>query len=172
MFTRKRLTQILYVLTLTILPLLFITSPGQSVNHWSSSDVTVKSSSWLDGKGVQVYRSRQCVELATRLYTAKNWGTLNNIYSSRPADKKIVFKKNSKGHVPVSGDVILESGGSYGHVAVVDKVKGKQIHAVEQNAAASGRKIYVMKGESRTITGAYSGRSVKGFLHSKVNKNR
>lgn len=128
---------------------------------------------WLRGKGVDVLRGRQCTELATRLYQARGWGSLSNIYGLRPGrlyGGKIVFHRNGSGYVPVPGDVLVELGGSYQHVAVVDRVTRKAIHTVEQNAVPSGRHIYRWNGKS--AFGAYGPRHVGGFIHSRRNPFR
>lgn len=122
---------------------------------------------WLGGKGVDVLRGRQCTELATRLYGARRWGSLNNIYGMRPGrvyDRKLVFHRNGSGYLPVPGDVLVELGGSYQHVAVVNQVTRKAIHTVEQNAVPSGRHLYGWNG--KRAVGAYGPRHVGGFIHS------
>lgn len=136
-----------------------------------SSGAMVSGHSWLKGRGVDAVRGRQCVELATRLYGRNRWGSLNNIYglrSGRVYDHKIRFYRNGSGYVPVAGDVLVELGGSYQHVAVVDRVTRKAIFTVEQNAAASGRHAYGWNG--RTARGAYGPRHVGGFIHSSRNR--
>ena len=75
---------------------------------------------------------------------------------------------NGGGYVPVPGDLIVENGTSsnaYGHVAVVDRVSGGSVYAVEQNAGASGRHTYSLSGS--TLSGGYG--SVRGVLHSPSN---
>ncbi|MDP3971496.1 MAG: CHAP domain-containing protein [Candidatus Nanopelagicales bacterium] len=128
---------------------------------------------WLRGRGVDVLRGRQCTELATRLYSSRGWGSLSNIYGLRPGrlyGGKIVFHRNGSGYVPVPGDVLVELGGSYQHVAVVDQVTRKAIRTVEQNAVPSGRHIYRWNGKS--AFGAYGPRHVGGFIHSRRNPFR
>lgn len=122
---------------------------------------------WLGGRGVDVLRGRQCTELATRLYRARGWGSLTNVYGMRPGrvyDRKLVFHRNGSGYVPVPGDVLVELGGSYQHVAVVNQVTRKAIHTVEQNAVPSGRHVYGWNG--KRAVGAYGPRHVGGFIHS------
>ena len=150
-------------------PLAVAGTPATAVSHWSGGGTTISGNTWLRGKGVTVYRSRQCTELATRLYAKRGWGSLNNIYSKRPSHRKITFRKSGRGYRPVPGDVVVEGGGSYGHVAVVRKVKKRTIFAVEQNAAPSGRKTYHLRGKKLRATGAYGTRHVTGFLTSKKN---
>lgn len=135
-----------------------------------SSGAIISGHRWLKGRGVDVLRGRQCVELATRLYGRNHWGSLNNIYGLRAGhvyDHKIRFYRNGSGYVPVPGDVLVELGGSYQHVAVVDHVTRKAIFTVEQNATPSGRHTYGWNG--RTARGAYGPRHVGGFIHSSRN---
>lgn len=136
-----------------------------------SSAAMITGRHWLNGRGVDVLRGRQCVELATRLYGRNHWGSLNNIYglrSGRLYDHKIRFHRNGSGYVPVPGDVLVELGGSYQHVAVVNRVTRKAIFTVEQNAVPSGRHTYSWNG--RTARGAYGPRHVGGFIHSSRNR--
>lgn len=146
------------------------TTPTNRVSHFSGGGVTVRGKKWMQGKGVNVYRSRQCTELASRLYAKKGWGTLNNIYgmSSKRSYGNLRFHRNGSGYKPVPGDVLVELGGPYQHVAVVHKVKKKKILTMEQNATANGRHTYRWKGKK--AFGAYGPRHVGGFIHSKKNK--
>ncbi len=151
-------------------------APQSRVSHFSGGGTTIHGKKWLKGKGVNVYRSRQCTELASRLYAQKGWGSLNNIYgmrTNRVYDKKLTFHRNGSGYVPVPGDVLVELGGSYQHVAVVNKVTKKGIHTVEQNAMPNGRHYYPFKGNGpkKKAYGAFGVRHVGGFIHSKKNKN-
>lgn len=138
----------------------------------SSVGAIVAGNDWLSGHGVAVVRGRQCVELATRLYNEKHWGSLTNIYNTRggrPYDHgRLQFHRNGSGYVPVPGDVLVEHGGSYQHVAIVNSVKDHTISTLEQNATPSGRHTYHWNG--RQATGAYGPRHVGGFIHS--NRNR
>lgn len=147
-----------------------LAEPAHAVSHWSGGGVTISGKQWLRGKGVSVYRSRQCTELAFRMYAQKGWGRLYNIYgmqTKRVYDGKLTFHRNGSGYKPVPGDVLVELGGSYQHVAVVNRVTKGKIYTVEQNATASGRHVYSWNG--RTAKGAYGPRHVGGFIHSKKN---
>lgn len=150
----------------------FQSAPDSRVSHYSGGGVTIRGSKWLNGKGVDVIRSRQCTELASRLYAKKGWGTLNNIYGMRAKrvyGGKLTWHPNGSGYVPVPGDVLVELGGSYQHVAVVNKVTKKGIQTVEQNAMPSGQHFYPLKGKK--AYGAFGVRHVGGYIHSKKNKN-
>jgi hypothetical protein len=146
-------------------------APECRISHYSGGGVTIRGNKWLGGKGVNVIRSRQCTELATRLYAKKGWGSLNNIYgmrTNRVYGGKLTFHRNGSGYVPVP-DVLVELGGSYQHVAVVNKVTKKGIQTVEQNAMPNGRHFYPLKGKK--AFGAFGPRHVGGYIHSKKNKN-
>lgn len=148
------------------------TAPDSRISHYGGGGVTIRGNKWLKGKGVNVIRSRQCTELATRLYAKKHWGTLNNIYgmrSNRVYGGKLTWHRNGSGYVPVPGDVLVELGGSYQHVAVVNRVTKKGIETVEQNAMPNGRHFYPLKGKK--AFGAFGPRHVGGFIHSKKNTN-
>ncbi len=130
----------------------------------------VTTRNWLAGHGVSVIRGRQCVELATRLYARNHWGSLNNIYglrSGRLYEHKVTFHRNGSGYLPVPGDVVVELGGSYQHVAVVNRVSKHAIFTFEQNANPSGRHTYGWNGKK--AWGAYGPRHVGGFIHSSKN---
>jgi hypothetical protein len=147
-------------------------TPTNRVSHFSGGGVTVRGNKWMGGKGVNVYRSRQCTELASRLYAKKGWGQLTNIYGMRSNRSygKLRFHRNGSGYKPVPGDVLVELGGSYQHVAVVHKVKKKKIQTMEQNATPNGRHTYTWK--KNKAYGAYGPRHVGGFIHSSKNKAR
>ena len=147
-------------------------APTNRVSHFRGGGVTVRGRKWMGSKGVNVYRSRQCTELASRLYAKKDWGQLTNIYGMRSNRSygKLRFHRNGSGYKPVPGDVVVELGGSYQHVAVVHKVKKNKIKTMEQNATPSGRHTYKWKGKK--AYGAYGPRHVGGFIHSKKNTNR
>ncbi len=89
--------------------------------------------------------------------------------SGRVYGGKLTFHRNGSGYVPVPGDVLVELGGSYQHVAVVNRVTKKGIHTVEQNAMPNGRHYYPIKGKK--VYGAFGVRHVGGFIHSKKNPN-
>jgi CHAP domain len=141
---------------------------GKSCTRLSSSDPGAQ-----DGYGWQ------CVELATRLYAVKGWGS---VYANggkaagayRYGAKYIpegspglAFHPNGSGYLPVPGDLIIESFSSgWGHVAIVDQTVGNSVYAVEQNASLTGRHTYTLTGS--TLSGQY-GSSVRGFMHAPAN---
>lgn len=182
--SRKRIAALASAaLTLPLMATLVVATPAsaagnsQSTRAFSSAMLrtgSLPAKSWLDGRGVRVIRSRQCGELPVRLYAKKGWGAVR---SSRTGGSESIpegspslrFHRNGRGYVPVPGDIVIEKGGSrrYGHVAVVDRVVGKRIITVEQNANPSGWHVYRFRG--KTAVGAYNGRYVRGFVHSPKN---
>lgn len=169
-----------FALIATILSLVAVITPAmlqtngssaEAVSHWSGGGVTVKGKKWLGGKGVNVIRSRQCTELASRLYRARGWGHITNFYGMKHNRKSgaLMYKRNGS-YVPVPGDVLVEKGGrSYNHVAVVYRVKGSRIYTYEQNATASGKHVYRWNKKRKKATGAYRNRHVGGFITSTKN---
>ncbi|MFZ1362606.1 MAG: CHAP domain-containing protein [Candidatus Nanopelagicales bacterium] len=146
-------------------------SSAEAVSHFSGGGVTVKGKKWLDGKGVNVIRSRQCTELASRLYRTRGWGHITNFYGMKHNRKSgaLMYKRNGS-YVPVPGDVLVEKGGSsYNHVAVVYRVKGNKIYTYEQNATANGKHVYGWNKKKKKATGAYRNRHVGGFITSTKN---
>ena len=151
----------------------------------SCGAVLVGAGDWLGGSGVDVRSngvnqgtavscgggtSWQCVELAARLYAARGWGTVRAggnqgakyIPEGSPG---LTFHANGDGYVPVPGDLVIEDGTQYGHVAVVDFVSGSFVGVVEQNANANGRSGYQLSGS--TLTGGHG--HVRGTVHSPAN---
>ncbi|MDP3971735.1 MAG: CHAP domain-containing protein, partial [Candidatus Nanopelagicales bacterium] len=158
--------------------------------------VVLSGGAWLSGGGVDVHSNGatqggrscgvlsvanralqngygwQCVELAARLYHVKGWGI---VYAGVNGGARYIpegspnleFHPNGSGYMPVPGDLVVEAFGTYGHVTVVDQVDGANIHAIEQNAAWSGRKTYTWV--SGVASGAYNGGVVRGFMHAPLN---
>ena len=118
----------------------------------------------------------QCVDLFERLIQAKGWfkGIAGGGSPDTPASALFdrvpasAFDKhlNGSGYIPVTGDAIVFSGGSFGHIAIVESVGNGLVNLVEQNASANGR-------TSITISGSTMGKdgylSVTGTLHAKLN---
>lgn len=119
----------------------------------------------------------QCVELAARLYHALGWGL---VYADGPASAgqyrygakyipqgspQLIWHSVSSTYTPVPGDLLIEGGDQWGHVAVVDYTTPSAIVAVEQNASNSAFHYYPLV--NGHVTGGYS--PVSGFLHSPKN---
>lgn len=131
--------------------------------------VQVNASGWMvaNGGGATVYSNGdtntvsgnysapavgmkwQCVELTQRLYQVKGWhrglwsgvGSAYQIYGNARANGLQAYP-NDGSYTPVPGDMIVhnhtaQSGA--GHVAVVDKIVGNTLYAVEQNVATNGQ---------------------------------
>ena len=93
----------------------------------------------------------QCVELAARLYRERGWGKVFAAGNSGAAfipegSPRLQTHSPGSGYMSVPGDLIVEHptrSNAYGHVAVVDRVEGNTIHAVEQNGPTdNGRHTY------------------------------
>lgn len=154
--------------------------------------VQLSGSQWLGGAGVDVVSNGgstydcpggvcqtngygikwQCVELVNRLVMSKGWsgriwGNAWAIYGNAPAAS---YDKHpaGDGYSPVPGDIMVWGGSSYGHVAVVDKVEGGQVHFVEQNGSPTGRNSRAM-----LAGGAPAAYGTKlrftGYLHARAN---
>jgi|GEM_PF-2021188 len=167
------------------------------------SAVQVSGGSWLGAAGVDVHSNGiyqttgnscagwstanpgaqdgygwQCVELATRLYAVKGWGSVRADGGTAAGTYRygakyipegspgLAFHPNGSGYLPVPGDLIIEWSSTWGHVTVVDRSVGSSVYAVEQNASLTGRHTYTMTGS--TLTGQY-GSSVRGFMHAPAN---
>src|SRR5450631_3199615 len=141
---------------------------GNSCTRLSSGDPSA-----LDGYGWQ------CVELATRLYAVKGWGSVHADggaaagayrYGARyipEGSPGLAFHPNGSGYLPVPGDLIIEVFSSgWGHVSIVDQRVGNSVYAVEQNASLTGRHTYILT--DSTLSGQY-GTSVRGFMHAAAN---
>ncbi len=119
----------------------------------------------------------QCVELAARLYHALGWGL---VYANGPASAgqyrygakyipegspKLQFHSVASNYIPVPGDLLIEGGSQWGHVAVVDYVTSNVIATVEQNASNTAWHYYFVS--NHHITGGYD--PVRGFVHAPKN---
>ncbi|WP_158256127.1 CHAP domain-containing protein [Corynebacterium sp. 13CS0277] len=148
--------------------------------------ILIPGNQWLQGQGVDVRDNCvpggynftdldvQCVELPQqRLYKKFGWpavyaadGGAATIPEGSPGLER---KLPGSGYVPVPGDLIIENkgpgNGGYGHVAVVDRVEGNTIWAVEQNASATGWHRYQYNNSD--YKGAYT--SVRMILHAPQN---
>lgn len=145
-------------------------------------EVLISGSQWLQGKGVPVYSNGgnyntyyQCVELPQqRLYPQMGWprvfaaGNGGAQYIPEGSPGLIRYNPGSK-YIPVPGDLVIETGGQYGHVSVVDytDVSKGIIYAVEQNGSSNGRVTYSYNGSN--YTGLSASRSVKCILHAPGN---
>ena len=95
------------------------------------------------GGSVSTGCAYQCVEFAQRYFahkhgTAKVWGCNANGMCGDGCRAKGVKKTKD----PQPGDLYVMDTGSYGHVAVVNKIDGSDVHVYEQNWASSGRNVH------------------------------
>jgi hypothetical protein len=84
----------------------------------------------------------QCVEFAQRYFhkkhgTAKIWGCNANGMCGDGCRAKGVKKTKN----PQPGDLYVMDG-KYGHVAVINKIDGSNVHVYEQNWDSSGRNVH------------------------------
>ena len=91
----------------------------------------------MGGKGVDVMRGRQCVELATRLYAKKNWGSLNGLSLDRLGLRSLFA---------AIGEVFE---GVCGHA-------GRRIPCIVHRRACGGNQISVCDGLRRARTRIHS----------------
>lgn len=118
---------------------------GGGVTVYSNGDTSYVSG---DYSAPAVGMKWQCVELTQRLYQAKGrhsgfWSGVSYAYQiyDNAAANGLQARTNGS-YVPVPGDMIIHSpSGNFvaGHVAVVDRVAGNKVYAVEQNVAMSGQ---------------------------------
>ncbi|WP_086350591.1 CHAP domain-containing protein [Candidatus Enterococcus clewellii] len=144
--------------------------------------VLISGSQWLQGKGEAVYSNGgnygtyyQCVELPQqRLYPNKGWprvyaaGNGGAQYIPEGSPGLTRYNPGSK-YIPVPGDLVIETGGQYGHVSVVDYTDTEKgiIYAVEQNGSNNGRVTYSYNGSN--YVGLSASRTVKCILHAPGN---
>ena len=153
----------------------------------------LNGSSWLNGNGVDVYSNGstgnvtydysapavgmkwQCVEVCQRFYKARGWysGIFPNvdyayqIYDAAP-NMGMQHHDNNTGYVPVPGDMIVFSGGTAGHVSVVDHVDSNYVYVVEQNwNNSTGKSTLSLNGSQ--IGNHDSNHPVRGIVHSPNN---
>lgn len=147
--------------------------------------VLVAAREWLQGSGVDVVSNggagadgtRQCGELAARLYRARGWPLVNASGNGGAAylpEGSPGLESHAPGtdYEPVPGDLVIEgptTGNPFGHVAIVDSVLGTRVAAVEQNASRTGRHDYAID-EHGTLTGGYG--PVTAILHAPGNHMR
>lgn len=127
----------------------------------------------------------QCVELVNRLYAARGWyprlwlGPETNYgaknlytYAAQGKYQGLVAKANGSGYIPSPGDMIVHSNGDYGHVAVVDRIEGTSLIAVEQNSndMAGNPTGWAKYGfDSTTGTISKPNTTISGFIHAEKN---
>jgi hypothetical protein len=142
----------------------------------------IAGSAWLGGQGVNVYSNGltsgngngayQCVELVNRLITTRGWSP--SIYGNGvdfwANARTTYFDKHpdNSGYQPVPGDIVVWSGHTWGHVAVVNVNSGGALQVVEQNASANGYGSYPINSSGDVAPGG--GYSVEGFLHPKADQ--
>ena len=128
----------------------------------------------------------QCVELANRLYATKGWYsklTIPSTYGGQSTNygakwlytlaadgyyKGLTAHANGSGYVPIPGDMIVHSNGTYGHVTIVSAVNGNgTLTAVDQNRSSTGWETYSWNATTGTVS--MSGATISGFVHADAN---
>lgn len=159
----------------------------------------VAGSSWLQGAGVvdrngvnsysngdTSYVSRdystpavgmrwQCIELAQRLYQDKGWSSGRWGVNAYGIYGLAGFQShpNNGTYTPVPGDMIIHGTSDPGHVAIVDRISGNTLYAVEQNVASIANNNGVA---TYTISNGVLSRSgltlpIRGIVHDPDNPN-
>ena len=157
--------------------------------------VLLAGSQWLGGHGVDVHSNGQnqgtgnscgsytkahptvqdgwawqCVELVSRLYAVRGWGTVGTggnggAYYIPEGSPSLTFHRNGSGYIPVPGDLVIyntTASNPYGHVSVVDSVSGARVNVVEENASWTARGTLTLSGS--TLSGG-----IRGVVHSPLN---
>ena len=117
----------------------------------------------------------QCVELVERFLALVGWNTgpiptPDNAQSMYGAANSAIWDRhpNGGGYRPVPGDIVVYSGGGFGHVAIVEWDDGSHVGVLEQNVKGEdGRGTESFNGN--TLQAQWRGFSVIGFLHARAN---
>jgi CHAP domain-containing protein/WD40 repeat protein len=120
----------------------------------------------------------QCVELIERFVNLAGFykgvlpapdGTASSMYSAAPS-RYFAKKPNGSGYRPVPGDIVVYSGGGFGHISIVESDRAGTVTVLEQNVLGElGRGKNVFRGKTLLPDPTWSGFSVIGFLHSPKN---
>ncbi len=94
----------------------------------------------------------QCVELAQRYFSQHFKIDLRGMahvggakdFCTMSATGRVSVHAKDSGYTPVHGDLLVMTGGTYGHVAVIDTVGDGTVGVVEQNASAGGRATHAL----------------------------
>jgi signal peptidase I len=123
----------------------------------------------------------QCVELIERFVNLVGWyhglipapdGKASNMYQAGIATGAFVGYPNGSGYRPVPGDIVVYSGGGFGHVSIVEFDDGTQVGVLEQNVLdEDGRGTESFNGNTLEPQPGWRGFRVIGFLHAKANTN-
>lgn len=150
------------------------------IEYPAYGSVLISGEDWFNGMGVDVKSNGpsndtgtyQCVELVQRFINARGYynglipGNANEFFDNAPTSAFERYR-NGTGYVPVPGDIIVEGGGDWGHVCIVDHVQNGLVWIVEQNASSSGWNAMRITGS--TIANEYYGMGIIGVLHAKGN---
>ena len=119
----------------------------------------------------------QCVELIERFVNEVGWysglmlapdGTAASMYEAAPS--AFVKHRNGSGYRPVPGDIVIYAGDRFGHIAIVESDDGTHVVVLEQNVRYElGRGKEVFAGKTLLAQRGWTGFSVIGFLHARLN---
>ena len=130
----------------------------------------------LQANPPQMGEGWQCVEAVNRLYATKGWfsnlspvGSAKNIYTKAANGdyKGLAAKANGSGYKPILGDMLVESSGDHGHVAIVNDIVGNTLYTVEQNSSANGKNSYAYNPENGSVSKL--GKTIPGYVHAEKN---
>jgi hypothetical protein len=114
----------------------------------------------------------QCVELVMRHFMRKwglSWrGHAKALLDNAPRASVDVYSNGDAAHPPVPGDMIVWTGGDYGHVVLVTNVSATEVEAIEQNYCGSGRLRMPYSG-GRVGARRPGGAEPAGWAHAKAN---
>jgi hypothetical protein len=114
----------------------------------------------------------QCVELVMRHFSRKwglSWsGHAKALLDNAPRGSVDVYMNGDAAHPPVPGDMLVWTGGDYGHVVLVTNVTATEVEAIEQNYCGSGRLRMSYSG-GRVGARRPGGAEPAGWAHAKAN---
>lgn len=114
----------------------------------------------------------QCVELVMRHFR-KNWGLswtghARSLLVNAPPTQVDVYRNGDRAHPPVPGDMLVWESGTWGHVALITRVRSGAVDIIEQNINGSGAATLLYDGA--TISARSWGGPVSGWAHAKANR--
>lgn len=114
----------------------------------------------------------QCVEYANR-YSAEVHGTSNmsgtghaKNYAGNRSGYGFTWVPNTPGPVlPESGDLLVFTGGSYGHIAVATSGGPSGVGMIQQNTSSATATLGVSGGEGNYVVAGWGGLTLAGWQH-------
>jgi surface antigen len=119
--------------------------------------------------GIYVGKKWQCVEYVQRYYKAiynmnikPAFGNANTYYTNSNHSTVGLQKFVNGSVVPQVGDILVSTGGAYGHVAIIRSVSSSSIGIIDQNFSAVSARSLTRSGN--TIGSFSSGYNVAGIV--------